>query len=268
MSNWRRTLSKLAMGAVLTLGLLPACAQAELFDSLMVQVRSDGAALKKVSDRLYGQRLTQDQRTVVDEWLRVVILDARLEREVRKFYMRSRTLPSYDDAQFPLIVAATMSRLMVPGMKRLGVEPQVQRWKLLLEVLEGVPAPLCAKTVKPPWGGPLWQQSVRIRATTLPRDAFKAFVSADRVALEAELSDAPPLPKLSAEQYGAMTAAYEAALGRRMQRFSSGTLERVLGNPDAAAPAELCDVAQEVMAAALDLKEPHLSRYFASNLAP
>jgi hypothetical protein len=268
MSTWRWALPTLAMGAVLSLGLLPVCAKAEVFDSLMVQVRNDGAALKQVSDRLYGQKLALDQRAVVDEWLRAAVHDVRLEREVHKFYTRARILPNHDDAKFPLIVAATMSRLMVPGMKRLGVEPQVQRWKLLLDVLEGVPVSLCAKTVKPPWGGSLWQQAVRIRATTLHRDDFKAFVSADRMALEAELSDAPPLPKLSVQQYGAMTTAYEVVLDRRMRRFSSGTIERVFGNPGAAAPGELCDVAQEVMAAALDLKEPHLSWYFASNLAP
>lgn len=268
MSMWCRALPTLAMGAALSWVILPAWAKAEGFDTLMVQVRNDGAMLTQMSDRLYGQKLRQDQRALVDEWLRVVIHDVRLEREVQKFYMRARTLPSHDDAQFPLIVAATMSRLMVPGMKRLGVEPQVQRWRLLLDVLEGVPAPLCAKTVKPPWGGPLWQQAVRIRATNLPRDEFKAFISADRMALEAELSSAPPLPQLSAEQYGALMTAYEVALGRRMRRFPSGTVERVFGNPGAAAPEELCDVAQEVMAAVLDLKEPHLSRYFASNLAP
>jgi hypothetical protein len=96
----------------------------------------------------------------------------------------------------------------------------------------------------------MWERQY---VASLPPAEFQRVLAMYQDATEAELSDYPSVRTLNEVQAKGAERAHQAAMVERFRTLPAGLAKRVMGNMEAADPAEACQVGATVFNAMLDL---------------
>jgi hypothetical protein len=151
--------------------------------------------------------------------------------------------------------AALGMQLSLKGMTRLGTGDQERFVRHAIGLHRSVDAATCRALID----GKLpatRQQEIELRYTAARSDdEFAQSLALGRRAMQAELSDAPPVPKLTQAQVDAAQKAWgRAILARGKAPADKGRFDRVRANAAEASDADTCWVTLQYLEAMLDLK--------------